>query len=53
MYQEISDEMFVKEMRILWQNGPDDNRKLILQCVYDYFEEPRAERIINKMQETI
>ena len=48
--EEISDEMFVKEMRIFWQESLIINRKKFGECIRNYFEGDRAEKIINKLQ---
>ena len=54
MYEPISDETFVKEFQILWQNGDVCIRNFLSNMIYDYFDlGERAEKIINKMQETI
>ena len=52
MLNEISDNTFVNEIRILWQNNVSA-RELIGCFISDYFEGERAERIINKMQEKL
>lgn len=49
--ERISDEMFAKEMSILWQNLEVPKRKKLGKLIRDYFEGDRAERIINRMQE--
>lgn len=48
--KQISDEIFAREMRILWQNN-ESARELVGLMIRDYFEGNRAEKIINKMQE--
>ena len=50
--ERISDGLFVREMKILWQNNVS-TRELIGVMIRDYFEGNRAEKIINKMQEII
>lgn len=53
MYKEITDEDFVKEMKILWQNNISV-RELICCMIRDYFNAgDRAEKIIQKMQEKV
>jgi len=52
MIEEISDDVFVDEMRILWQNVDVETRNKLAEMIDDYFDEgQRAEKIINKMQE--
>jgi len=49
--EEISDEMFVKEMRILWQNLSVQKRNKLGDLIRDYFNQgERTEKIIFKMQ---
>ncbi len=46
----ISNDMFVKEMQILWENNIRA-RKLLGCLIRDYFDEGcRADKIINKMK---
>ena len=47
---EIEDDVFVKEIRILWQNSDVTTRKCLGNIIRSYFEGDRAEKIINKMQ---
>ena len=49
--KEIQDDMFILEMRILWQNTP--HRTKLGSIIREYFGEERAEPIINKLQETL
>lgn len=52
MDEPISDEMFVREMQILWQKSGKNN--IIGKIIRKYFSEgDRAVRIISKMQERI
>ncbi len=54
MYESISNETFVKEFQILWQNSNIDIRNFLNNIIYDHFDlGERAEKIINKMQEKI
>lgn len=52
MLNEISDNTFVNEMRLLWSNNVSA-RELMGCFIQDYFEGKRADRIINKMQEKL
>ena len=49
--EEISDELFIQEMRILWQDS--NERGILGKIIRNYFETYRAQRIINKLQEGI
>lgn len=52
--ERISDEMFVREMSILWQNLEIPKRKQLGKIIRGYFDQgDRAELIINRMQEKI
>lgn len=51
--EQISDEMLAKEMKILWQYSNSETRDNLHKIIYEYFEGNRAERIQNKLQETI
>ena len=45
----LTDNMFVKEMQILWQNNVS-TRELLSTMILDYFKRKRAKLIINKIQ---
>ncbi len=47
----IDNDMFVKEMQILWQNLEDGDRVTFRYIIDNYFEGKRSERIINKLCE--
>ena len=50
----ISNEIFVREIKILWQNSDVTHRKMLGSIIRDCFNiGDRAEKIINKMQEKI
>jgi len=50
----IDDKTFVREMKLLWQNSDISHRNMLGSIIRDYFNiGDRAEKIINKMQETI
>ncbi len=51
--EEMSNELFIKEIQTLWQNVSVANRNLLGDIIRDYFEGDRAERIINKLQITL
>lgn len=51
MLKEIDNEMFVKEMKLLWQNAL--HRTELGWLIRHYFGNLRAEPIINKLQEKI
>ena len=54
MIDEISNEEFVKEMKIFWQNADVETRNNFMFMLKDYFDEGyRADKIIQKMQEGI
>lgn len=50
-YKSIDDSLFIKEMRVLWQESK--SRRAIGRIIREYFGDERAEPIINKMQEKI
>jgi hypothetical protein len=49
----LSDELFVVEMKILWQTSDILVRNSLANIIRGYFKGIRAEMIINKLQETI
>ncbi len=52
--EQISDEMFVREMSILWQNADIPVRNRLAKIIRNYYDcGDRAEKIINRMQEKI
>ncbi len=51
MYEEISDDMFIKEMQILW-HSTQGNRNTLGNLITRYFGGDRAEAIKNKLMET-
>jgi len=50
MPEEISDELFTKEMKILWQNCADETRNELGDCIAEYFEDERAQKVLFKLQ---
>ena len=51
---EISDERFVREMRILWQNSEFEVKVKLSEIIWDYFDKgKRAAELIGKMQVTL
>ena len=54
MYQSLTDEEFVNEMKILWQKAPQRCRNKLSEIIRDYFDAgDRSVKIIQKMQEQI
>jgi hypothetical protein len=52
--ERLSDEMFVKEMSILWQNSSVTVRNRLANIIRNYYNQgDRAEKIISRMQEKI
>ncbi len=52
--ERITDEEFVREMSILWQNVDQDERNRLAEVIRNYYDHgDRAELIINRMQEKI
>lgn len=52
--ESISDEMFVREMSILWQNINQGKRNRLAEIIRSYYDQgERAELIIFRMQEKI
>ena len=51
---EISDERFVRDMRIIWQNSELEIRNKLSEIIWDYFDKGnRAAELIGKMQVTL
>lgn len=49
--EQLTDEILVKELRILWQNTTQEDRDLFASVIKNYFcEGARAEKIINALQ---
>lgn len=52
--ERLSDEEFVKELSILWQNVEVSTRNRLSKIIKDYYDfDNRAEKIIARMQEKI
>ena len=49
----MTDELFVKELRILWQNASVEAREDIRNIIEKYYPLERSSLIISYLQETI
>jgi hypothetical protein len=49
----MTDSIFVKELKILWQNTGDNGRARLRAILFTYFGEQRANLLIAKMEQNI